>query len=516
MPEPRSIPVIDLFAGPGGLGEGFSAFSSAGARPFRIALSIEMETWAHQTLELRSFFRQFPVGRAPREYYSHLRGEVTRDELFCKFRSAAVLARSEAWKAELGAIDPTEVDRRICAALDGADGWVLCGGPPCQAFSVVGRSRNGGIAEDDDRVYLYKQYLRILSIHEPSFFVIENVKGLISSSVKGNEIFEQMLADLRHPGKIFKTRRPGATYTLHSLVLPPASFSLNGHPRFRSRDFIVKSEDFGVPQSRHRVIIFGVREDMLRGAVALLEPYRGTISASRVLRGLPRVRSGLSRSQDGQGEWRDAIRSLLNSDFLRSHRNGAEGALQDHLVRTVRCLRDMNANRGGEFVTCIPRVDYEPDWFLDPALGGVCNHSSRPHMTSDLHRYLFAACYARIRGRSPELNDFPPELHPEHKSLKDGLSKGHFDDRFRVQMADRPATTITSHIAKDGHYFIHYDETQCRSLTVREAARLQTFPDNYLFCGPRTHQYRQVGNAVPPLLALQIAALVFKCIEGCA
>ena len=134
-------------------------------------------------------------------------------------------------------------------------------------------------------------------------------------------------------------------------------------------------------------------------------------------------------------------------------------------------------------------------------------------MKSDLHRYLFAACFASVEGRSPSLSDFPRDLLPDHDNVSEALATGHFSDRFRVQLADLPSTTITSHISKDGHYYIHYDPAQCRSLTVREAARLQTFPDNYFFCGGRTAQYSQVGNAVPPLLARQIAEVVYNLLS---
>ena len=138
----------------------------------------------------------------------------------------------------------------------------------------------------------------------------------------------------------------------------------------------------------------------------------------------------------------------------------------------------------------------------------VLNHSTRAHIVSDLERYLFASSFATVTGTSPMLSDFPTSLLPDHDNVEMALGNGLFADRFRVQLARKPSTTITSHISKDGHYYIHYDPSQCRSLTVREAARLQTFPDDYFFCGPRTSQYQQVGNAVPPALARQIAGLV--------
>jgi DNA (cytosine-5)-methyltransferase 1 len=512
MVDSASIPIIDLFAGPGGLGEGFSAFAApARSAGFRIALSIEMEPWAHQTLALRSFFHHFPRGEPPADYYAHIRGEITRAELFERFPEAADASDQQAWRAELGAVEPEEVDRRIRRALRSSAPWVLCGGPPCQAFSIVGRSRNGGISATDHRVYLYRQYLRILAVHEPPVFIMENVKGLLSSQVKGNEIFQQMLEDLHHPAGVAKTKgKPGAKYSLYSLVHREGAHALQP---YAPGDFVVKCEDYGIPQSRHRVIILGVREDLSDPAMPTLTPQPDVVPARAVLRGLPRLRSGLTRSEDGQEQWQSALTEILSADFMRSRRDGNDRLVRGRVINMLADMRSFKANRGAEFIPCHPVAEYRPDWFLDPAIGGVCNHTSRPHMLSDLHRYLFVASYARVYGRSPELNDFPVELHPDHKNLSDALSKGYFDDRFRVQISDRPATTITSHIAKDGHYFIHYDETQCRSLTVREAARLQTFPDNYYFCGPRTHQYRQVGNAVPPLLAHQIASLVARILN---
>ena len=141
------------------------------------------------------------------------------------------------------------------------------------------------------------------------------------------------------------------------------------------------------------------------------------------------------------------------------------------------------------------------------------NHETRSHLALDLDRYLFCAAYARAYGVPARLWHMPDYLIPNHANAKNAKTEQNknklkFTDRFRVQLYDSPSTTITSHIAKDGHYYIHPDVKQCRALTVREAARLQTFPDDYYFEGGRTQQYQQIGNAVPPLLAQQIASVV--------
>src|SRR5215470_5096763 len=198
----RFIPVIDIFAGPGGLGDGFSAFEVNGRRPFRICLSVESNPFAHETLRLRSFFRHFRRDEVPGEYYSFVRGEIGHQDLFEAHSSEAEAARRKTWLAELGRVKDRVVDDRIRQALTGSDNWILMGGPPCQAYSIVGRTRTGGIRADDHRVYLYREYLRIVARHRPSIFVLENVPGLLTARVLGKLMFPMVLGDLENPARL--------------------------------------------------------------------------------------------------------------------------------------------------------------------------------------------------------------------------------------------------------------------------------------------------------------------------
>lgn len=513
MASGRMIPVIDLFAGPGGLGEGFSSLlDKNGSRLFRIGISIEKDPIAHKTLRLRSFFRQFESNRVPSEYYDFL-CSAEKDqgyrwqrlkERFPKETSAAEL---EARNAELGKNNPDEIDSRIRSVLKGAEAWVLIGGPPCQAYSIAGRSRNNGnphyVPEEDKRQFLYREYLRILAAHLPPVFIMENVKGLLSATLQEESIFEQILNDLRRPRAAIRNCRDSksARYRIFSLVKYGDADSL------KLEDFVVKAEQYGIPQARHRVILLGVREDIVNITPGTLKP-QNPVSVRQILQGLPLLRSGLSEGDDDMVRWRSTITSAPWKRWFREALDGDQHLAEKHIQAALSKVHRKRLDRGGEFVTDQTTIPWGQKWYLDKRLHGVCNHSTRSHIPGDLHRYFYAAVFAETLSRSPALADFPRELLPHHKNVRAALNGGYFSDRFRVQLADRPATTITSHISKDGHYYIHYDPAQCRSLTVREAARLQTFPDNYFFCGPRTSQYTQVGNAVPPLLARQIAEIV--------
>lgn len=502
------IPIIDLFAGPGGLGEGFSALLRDGCPVFKIGVSIEKDPFAHQTLELRAFYRQFPYREAPPEYYQRLAGALSHGELFAKFPAEAGSARREAWQAELGSDKfPAEaVDARLRAVIGKSRDWVLIGGPPCQAYSLVGRSRrkHDPAFASDEKHLLYRQYLRILAMHRPPVFVMENVKGMLSATVNDSGIFQKIRDDLSEPLKVVPEadQKTPLGYKLFSLVSTRANLMGQIPPE----DFVVQAEDYGVPQARHRVILLGIRAD-LHHIPGILQRVTEPVPIDKAIDDLPRLRSGLSKECDTGEQWVSAVRALAHSPALTEPSVDKE---LGHALKTVMRGLDGGLSRGGEFVAGIPAPGFARDWFRDPGLKGFCNHATRGHIREDLHRYLFAAQFASLKGQTPGLEHFPVALLPKHQNVAQALVGAMFNDRFRVQFRGRPSTTITSHISKDGHYFIHPDPFQCRSLTVREAARLQTFPDNYFFEGPRTAQYHQVGNAVPPLLAHKIAAIVAK------
>jgi DNA (cytosine-5)-methyltransferase 1 len=480
-------------------------------------LSIEKDPYAYATLLLRSFFRQFSGRKVPEKYYEYLRGEIDREALFDAYPAEADQAREKVWHATLGGrgLKHSVVRNRIRLRLSGAKDWVLLGGPPCQAYSIVGRSRmrstkaDADAYEADRRHFLYKEYLRIIADHAPPVFVIENVKGLLSSVVRGKRTFQRILHDLQDPRSLFPKAQRGAKL---SYQLFPFSPSDDLFGEFRQQDYVLRTEDYGIPQARHRILVLGVRTDILKEHLPrTLQNGARAIPVKDVIHDLPHIRSDISRPLPNSQDWFEWLESAKQSLWLKDRIIAP--ATRREIVRTLSTL-DLDLDTGCSFVPKGKRkICFAADWFLDKRLRGFCNHEARSHMPSDLHRYLFAACFAKVHGRSPTLADFPSLLLPDHKNVQENVSETIFSDRFRVQIASRVATTITSHISKDGHYFIHPDPSQCRSLTVREAARLQTFPDNYRFEGPRTEQYIQVGNAVPPLLALQVAKVVSKLFD---
>jgi DNA (cytosine-5)-methyltransferase 1 len=515
------IPVIDLFAGPGGLGEGFSSVKdSSGKYVFDVRLSIEKDCYAHETLKLRTFFRLLsrlnPSGLC--DYYSFLKNEIRLKDLYDLHTNVESIANERAWKTELGENTPiTDLRKRINIALHGRSEFVLIGGPPCQAYSLVGRSRNKGNSNynpnDDKRQTLYKEYLQILADHQPAVFVMENVKGLLSAKLDDELVLEKIINDLKNPSSaVLNNHRnisaKGLGYRLFSFVnqsqVTDDSFS----------DFIIQSEKFGIPQQRHRVIILGIREDYPTVVPEILEEQE-IVNFNTVIDDLPRLRSGLSKSADSGINWISTLKSVISKEWYKKLAQEGNHLVAQSILQTVEKLDCEQLSRGSLYLKwSSDKLKHIRNWYIDDSIKGVCNHETRSHIAGDLHRYLFSASYAYINGHSPTLSEFPIELLPNHRNAKlhdySSKTKPIFGDRFRVQVYGRPATTITSHISKDGHYYIHPDPSQCRSLTVREAARIQTFPDNYYFCGPRTSQYCQVGNAVPPFLAFQLAQIVHQ------
>ncbi|MDG4554192.1 MAG: DNA cytosine methyltransferase [Candidatus Competibacter sp.] len=533
------IRVMDLFAGSGGLGEGFATFElPSGRRPFRIIASVEKDPAACRTLRLRGFYRRLAQTGDQSvldTYHAYVRGdrESPVETNSAMAQTAWKQASEEVLEHTLGEPDtgPLLQTAIARAGVSPTTPLVLIGGPPCQAYSTVGRARNAGTAgyqpERDGRHFLYRVYLELLRDYRPVAFVMENVKGILSSHVAGRPLFPRILQELTSPAVAGNQdgRRVHPRYRIYSLV-DACSYRHDQNPdSIQPERFIIQAEYYGIPQTRHRVILFGLLEELADifdrqgGVFPRLSPLTGpdgrplSISTRQVLTGLPPLRSGLSWHQSiyPSGDWHKTL-SALATDFGPMIEDPELRATFEQAA--LRAATSVHLSGGRSVATTgANNLDTLPadlaTWYrgIDPPL--VLNHETRKHMPEDLARYLFCAVYARLKGTSPKAAKFPAALAPRHRNWKTGK----FDDRFRVQVADQPATTVMSHMAKDGHYFIHYDPVQCRSLTVREAARLQTFPDGYFFEGNRTQQYTQVGNAVPPFLARQIADVVWALLR---
>ena len=510
---PSTFGVVDLFAGPGGLGEGFASIVENGHEPFRIHISVEKETSAHKTLTLRSFLRAYSTRHKtlPVQYIDFHAGRLGEPDWSAIDANAWQVAIEESRNLELGAdsVVPT-IDQTIEKLKSGSDDTILIGGPPCQAYSLVGRARAKGnvdyVPEKDERHYLFREYIRVLDKLRPVAFVMENVKGLLSSTVDSRLVFEMLMEDLSS-----LCTDQGHLYEICAIRTDGGKAYLREAERYS--DFIVRSEEFGVPQRRHRVIIIGVRTDLAeKTASAEIDLPAQKKTVGEVIGMMPTLRSGLSRGSDDSAVWQEVVGKAakqLAEIFSKDDRRNLNNAFASIIKRISDDGPSLRAS------SCLPdgygtSNDDLLQWLERPALHALAHHETRGHMASDLGRYLFAAVFGEAFGYSPRADDFPKELKPNHSSWNSGA----FKDRFRVQLANEASTTVTSHISKDGHYYIHPDPVQCRSLTVREAARLQTFPDDYLFLGNRTQQYVQVGNAVPPYLARQIAKLLYYALDN--
>ena len=411
---PKDLNFIDIFAGGGGLSEGFV---QEGYHPIA---HVEADAAACNTLRTRLAYHWLVAAGREDLYVDYLAGHMSRERLYAAVpqRMVRSVINDE--------IRPDTLDRiyrQIDSLLDGRELDLLVGGPPCQAYSIVGRSRDPGGMVADKRNYLYKCYAEFLAKFRPRKFVFENVVGLLSAKDgDGTGYFDAMRRLFRKLG-------------------------------YNTVFSVICAKDHGVLQDRKRVVLVGHRNDE---PANYPDPERWTPDATvdEVFRDLPPLGAG-------EGD-----------------------------VRSCR------------------RLPNESPWLADAGVSSplpLTWHQSRPHTQRDLEIYRIAITEWNERRSRLCYGDLPAHL----KTHKNTTS---FTDRFKVVSGNLPyAHTIVAHICKDGHYYIHPDIDQNRSITPREAARLQSFPDDYYFegVGPRpsrTHAFRQIGNAVPVLLSRRIAA----------
>jgi DNA (cytosine-5)-methyltransferase 1 len=405
---------IDLFAGAGGLSEGFIR---AGLNPIA---HVEMNKEACDTLKTRTSYHFLKTNGRIDEYCEYLKGEITRDELWKKIPDHLI---NSVINKEISEKTLPYIFDHIDKELGNKKVDIVIGGPPCQAYSVAGRARDPKGMADDPRNHLYKYYVEFLKRYKPKMFVFENVPGILSANNGG--YLEKIFTAVRDAG-----------YELDKKIL--------------------NARNFNVLQDRKRVIIIGWRKDTNL-------KYPEFEELENTYKVLPDLFSDLPKLQNGQGNWGISKYSKPSTEYLEnSHiRNG---------------------------------------------LGFTTQHLSRPNNTNDLEIYRIAVNQWVKEKRRLNYAELPKNLIKHNNTTS-------FTNRFQVVNHDGLSHTVVAHIAMDGHYYIHPDISQNRSISVREAARIQSFPDDYFFEGSRGAAFKQIGNAVPVLMAEKIAKKVKEILK---
>lgn len=401
----NQLTYIDLFAGAGGLSEGFIR------EGFHPVAHVEMRKEACDTLKTRLAFHYLIQTKKPKRYFDYLQGEISRDELWGLIPDEMI---HSVINDEISGKTIENIFKQIDQKLDSKKVDVIIGGPPCQAYSLVGRSRDPNRMQGDKRNYLFRYYADFLVRYKPKYFVFENVLGLLTA---GNKKYLNEMQEL---------------------------FSEIGY----STDIqTLNAEEYGVLQRRRRVIIIGQKGKKKFHFPKLKKIANNWEAKKDLFYDLPKLKPG-------EGEQVTKYTKPIN----------------DYLKQT-------ETRNGVDFVT---------------------QHITRQHNVRDLEIYSIAIDKWITEKKRLKYDELPKRLQ-SHNNIKAFL------DRYKVIDPTGHSHTVVAHIAKDGHYYIYPDPKQVRSISVREAARIQSFPDDYFFEGGRTAAFKQIGNAVPPLMAQAIA-----------